>query len=125
MPVIATLLVASVFAAQAMVPGQGQAATKKPAKMPTFLLKGPPVYPADARKNHLEGKVVMRLEIGTDGQVLKAGAEPTATAPSLVASALQAARKWRFDPATDAKGKPVVAWIKVPISFKLGNNDVK
>jgi TonB family protein len=120
-PVITALLAASVFSAQAMIPLNDQV-PKSPANMPTAVFKEAPVYPAKARKDHVEGMVVLRIKVGTKGRVLSARAESTKAAPMLVQSALEAARQWRFRPATNSMGKPVVAWIKVPVAFRLGKD---
>ena len=69
------------------------------------LIEAPrPVYPAEARKQRIEGTVTVTIVIDEDGKVVsaraKSGPEP------LHAASVEAAYKARFKPTT-VDGKPV------------------
>ncbi|MDE3140550.1 MAG: TonB family protein, partial [Pseudomonadota bacterium] len=115
---IPILLGAAVLAAHSAVPVATRtvAGMNPPTQDITFNNKLPPRYPIDAVKKHEQGTVVLAVLVGTEGMPLsikqahKPGPQP---AQSLVNASLQAAAKWRFNPAT-RNGKPVAAWIEVP-----------
>jgi len=76
-----------------------------------------PEYPEDARAKKIEGTVVLGLTIDHDGlpqsiQVKKS------LYPSLDQSAIEAVRKWRFEPALK-NGQPVSMWVNVEVYFAL------
>src|SRR6185437_436947 len=57
-----------------------------------------PIYPQFARVAHIQGVVVVAVEIGPDGKVSNA---KTTSGPSLLREAcLATARKWRFVPSS-------------------------
>lgn len=74
-------------------------------------------YPDAARKQHREGGVALIALIGTNGKIesLKVN---SSTDSIFIAPAMTAIRKVRFAPATE-DGKPVKAWLRIPIHFKL------
>ncbi len=77
-----------------------------------------PDYPAEARRRGLEGHVVARLLVATDGGVARVGivsAQPPHVFDQAVLAAL---RKWRFHPAR-FEGRAVAAWVMLPIRFHL------
>jgi TonB family protein len=76
-----------------------------------------PIYPAKARKKHIEGVVVVRAMIGTDGVVhdLTLVSGP----PMLVDAAMDALRQWRYRPYM-FMGQPVEVEVKVEVKFALG-----
>jgi TonB family protein len=75
-----------------------------------------PVYPDSARAAGIEGEVMVRALVGSDGHVLRV--EVQASVPGLDAAALAAVKKWRFKPAT-VDGKPRAVWVGVPVRFRL------
>jgi TonB family protein len=85
---------------------------------PKAIEKVPPSYPEEAKKERVQGAVVVEATIGTDGVVsdLKAIEDPDAR---LTAAALEAVARWRFEPARDAKGKAVAVRFTVTVNFKL------
>jgi TonB family protein len=120
---ILILLGAAVLAAHSAVPVATRivAGMNPPTQDISFNNKLPPRYPIDAVKKHEQGTVFLAVLVGTEGMPLsirqahKPGPQP---AQSLVNASLQAAAKWRFNPAT-RNGKPVAAWIEVPIQFLI------
>jgi TonB family protein len=76
-----------------------------------------PEYPPDAREKKIEGTVVLTLTVDHEGlpqniQVKKS------LYPSLDQSAVEAARKMRFEPAIK-NGQPVSMWISVEMEFRV------
>lgn len=118
-PVLALLMAGSALSAQAMQQTVSHATTPPSAALKSRA-RHPPRYPAQAIKNRKEGTVIVRVKVGKDGSALEANAIPTPTDRSLVNAAVAAAKEWKYHPATGADGKPVIAWVKVPVKFSLG-----
>ena len=81
-----------------------------------LIYKIEPEYTADAREKKIEGSVLLGVTIDHDGlpqnpQVKKS------LYPSLDQSAIDAVRKWRFEPAIK-NGQPVSMYITVEIYFR-------
>ena len=72
-------------------------------------------YPDIARQAGVEGTVVVQALVGTDGRVRDM--RIVRSIPMLNGAALEAVRQWRFKPAATG-GKPVAAWVSVPIPFR-------
>ncbi|MFZ1057036.1 MAG: energy transducer TonB, partial [Opitutaceae bacterium] len=73
---------------------------------PAFLRTWcPPVYPSDALRKKVEGRVTVRLVVDANGNVASARVLSSSD-PELDAAALDTARRWNFTPALDA-GIPV------------------
>jgi TonB family protein len=75
-----------------------------------------PLYPREAKEQHIEGTVKIHLLIGTDGRV-RSLRELSGPSP-LVPAALAAAGDWRFVPAL-LNGVPIDAEQDVNIVFRL------
>jgi protein TonB len=75
-----------------------------------------PVYPELARQSELEGTVFVRIGVDESGGV--AWAEIVRGVPGLNEAALEAVRKWKFEPARQGD-LPVRVRIVVPIRFAL------
>lgn len=107
-----------------------QAASKKPADKPkpvARLTRDPvplasneaPRYPAQALRSGVEGSVNVRIELDangvpTDVQVVERSGERSR---DLDRAVVEAARKWRFEPAMK-DGKPVAGAVVLPVDFK-------
>ena len=74
-------------------------------------------YPEEARKSEIEGTVLIRLTVGTDGKVARAEIE-TGVRDDLDQAAMRALREAQWTPAVKA-GSPVEATVIVPVQFKL------
>ncbi len=72
-----------------------------------------PVYPKVAKMMHIEGDVILELEIGAKGNVQKARA--ISGSPVLREAAEEAARQWKYPPSRDKA--PLVT--QVLINFRL------
>lgn len=99
-------LAASVSVAQA-VEAVGPRALSTPA----------PVYDEAERQAGHAGKTHLRLEVAADGTVAAASIEQSSGWPVLDARAVEAAKRWRFEPARDAAGNAVAASVAVPVEF--------
>jgi protein TonB len=81
------------------------------------LSRTTPVYPAEARKNGVEGTVLLRLKILLDGRVGKVEVARSSGFPLLDRAASRSASSWRF--AFDGDPPPLGAWAKIPVRFKI------
>ena len=75
------------------------------------------VYPEDAKRDFLEGKVVLSIYIDKFGKVKKVVVRES-TSTIFNNAAIDAVNKTKFSPAIQ-KGQPVACWIQIPIIFKL------
>jgi TonB family protein len=85
-----------------------------------FIIKETrPVYPQDAKELRVQGTVVLRALIGTDGHVhdLSVVDGPS---PSLIGSAMWAVSQWTYKPYL-LNGNPVEVDTTVNVIYKLGN----
>jgi protein TonB len=92
---------------------------KDVARPPQVLAQVKPEYPREARWNRLEGMVVVRVVIGTDGLVDRSKTRVVRSIPALDAAAIAAIEQWRFSPAIGHSGQPVRVIIEVPVRFSL------
>lgn len=77
-----------------------------------------PVYPMAARGAAREGRTILLVTVGADGECADVRIEETSGTPSLDEAAVAAVRRWRFTSARHA-GKAIEATIRVPVAFKL------
>jgi TonB family protein len=86
-------------------------------KEPVEISRTPPKYPEEARKNHLEGQVILEAIIDQGGSVVstKVLKSPDET---LSQASVDAVRTWVYKPAT-RNGKPVKVFLSVTVTFKL------
>ena len=85
-----------------------------------YLNNPPPAYPLAARRHNIEGKVLVRAEVQADGSCSQVELKIPSASRLLDQATLDAVKKWRFVPAT-LRGETVVAWVEIPITFKLNN----
>lgn len=85
---------------------------------PQLIRYVPPSYPALARQAGIEGTVLLRVVVGTDGKVESASVIQSDVTPAMEKAAMAAARKFLFKPAKQ-RTRPVRASMAVPIRFKL------
>lgn len=84
-----------------------------------YLHNPAPAYPAASRKFAEEGKVILRVLVGTRGDAKKVELKNSSGFDRLDRSAIEAVQNWKFVPAK--KGDEAIeAWVNVPILFKLG-----
>ncbi len=83
-----------------------------------YRLNPSPTYPAAARREKLQGLVLLRVEVSEEGFALKVEIEESSGHRLLDTAALDAVRRWRFEPARVA-GQAIKGRAQVPIRFKL------
>ena len=77
-----------------------------------------PRYPESARRQGVEGTVLLKIRITEQGSVEDVQVERSAGHPDLDQSAMEAVQRWRFEPARRS-GEPVAVWVQLPVVFKL------
>ena len=83
---------------------------------PRAVFQPPPEYPAALRKQKLDGTVHVLFMVDKTGRV-ESPIVQRSTNPAFEPAALQAVKRWRFDPGK-RNGEPVVFRMRVPITFK-------
>jgi periplasmic protein TonB len=79
----------------------------------------PPDYPLEALRRRLEGTVLLRVHVATDGRVAEVDILDSSGHLILDAAAVRAVKSWHFVPATRG-GRPVAAVVRQPVRFSLG-----
>lgn len=75
-----------------------------------------PVYPAEAKKKHIQGDVILKAVISKAGSIEKLHA--VSGPPILAASALKAVRTWRYKPYL-LNGQPVEVETEIHVIYNL------
>lgn len=83
-----------------------------------------PTYPEVAREHNLEGDVVIKVLIDQDGNVKSAAwLLPSNASTILALEALQAVRKWKYQPRViNGKPEPMVSWIAIRFQLRTAPN---
>ena len=89
-----------------------------PALDPRYARDLQPAYPAAERRMGTEGKVTVRVLIGTDGRVKRVERVAAASDAFFRATEEQALRRWRFTPGT-RDGVPQEAWQTMSVTFVM------
>jgi TonB family protein len=84
-------------------------------KTPARIVDAQPVMPAIAQQAGVRGVVILEIIIAADGQV--SDAKVLRSIPLLDAAAIEAARKWRYEP-TLLNGAPVPVIMTATVSFQ-------
>jgi protein TonB len=79
-----------------------------------------PTYPVEARIRHIEGRVLLRVEVSAAGTAASVHIAASSGHPILDRAALAAVETWRFAPATQS-GIAVPAAVNVPIDFRMND----
>lgn len=77
-----------------------------------------PVYPSQSRRAGEEGKGVYRVLVDANGRPIEVDVLSSTGFPRLDDAAVEAIRKWVFQPAMQA-GQPVQSWTRVQVQFRL------
>lgn len=78
----------------------------------------PPVYPAEAERDGVEGTVLLEAVIGEEGQLVGVSTLNPEVDGRLAAAASDAVLQWRYDP-TLLNGSPVEVAVTVSVAFEL------
>lgn len=93
-----------------------------PARFDAAYLHNPkPEYPPASRRGSEEGKVLLRVSVGTDGSAQSVEVISSSGFSRLDQAAMAAVRRWRFAPARRGE-TPVEGNVRVPINFSLEDN---
>ena len=88
-------------------------------RKPARLVKSErPAYPHTARQQGWEGTVVLRMTIGTRGDVEDVTIKESSGFPELDESAVQSVKTWQFEPAKDGDD-PITTAVDLPVRFNL------
>lgn len=87
-------------------------------KAPRLVYRVAPTYPPLARQTHTQGVVIIDAVVDEQGNVVEA--RVTSGAPLLMQAALDAVRKWRYEP-TYLNDEPVPVQLNVTVTFELNN----
>ena len=74
-----------------------------------------PVYPKDAKKQHITGTVLLHAIIAQDGTMKNV--EYVSGPPELTDSAIEAVKKWRYKP-TLLRGEPIEVDTAIAVVYK-------
>lgn len=91
--------------------------------MPPKRIVAPIVYPDEARRKGLEGRVLLKVTISDQGTVTATEIVKSSGYDILDNAAIDSVNQWRFSPA-QKNGKAVTSIMTVPIQFKLANDVV-
>lgn len=83
-----------------------------------YLNNPRPQYPALSKRLQEQGKVVVRVLIGTDGQASQASVKVSSGFERLDQAALNTVLKWRYVPGKRG-GVPEAMWFDVPVNWVL------
>ena len=83
-----------------------------------YLQNPKPAYPAISKRMGEQGKVVLRVLIGTDGAPQKVEINKSSGYERLDRQAQEAVMRWRFVPGK-RNGVPEAMWNLVPVNFVL------
>jgi protein TonB len=113
--------------AAALVAGTAPVPTATPATAPSVIaaryeaayLHNPrPAYPPLSRRLGEEGRVLLRVRVGADGQPVAVDVEKSSNFERLDEAARRAVGSWRFVPARRGD-EPVEGSVSVPLVFRL------
>lgn len=87
-------------------------------KLPGYFLNPPPPYPAKARAEKQEGRVLLTVLVDVRGRAASVTLKQTSGFPLLDEAAVNGVKNWRFKAARLA-GIPVETAVDVPVRFQL------
>jgi protein TonB len=88
---------------------------------PLLIYKSAPEYTEEACKVHVEGKVLLRAEIGVDG-IARNIRVTKPLGRGLDGKAVECVRKYRYVPAFKEDGTPIAVRENIAIEFRLENS---
>ena len=79
----------------------------------------PPKYPPEEARRNIQGTVILIITVDANGNATDVEVERSSGNRNLDRAAVQAARRWRFNAASEG-GKKTGGRVRVPVDFKLG-----
>ncbi len=86
--------------------------------LPQPLRSFPPKYPYNAKRNSIEGKVIVRMLVTKDGIPSEISIHSATPSGVFEKTAINAAKRWRFRPG-QYKGRAVDTWVLLPFNFEM------
>jgi len=99
-------------------PGPAASQSGGALEVPSYFRNPPPPYPLEARRQKLEGFVLLTAEVDDKGLVTSVVLKQGSGSALLDDSAIQTVKTWRFKPARLA-GIAVSTSVDIPVRFKL------
>ena len=96
--------------------GSGEALSNTARPLGGYQVK--PRYPESARRAGLQGVTTLRVRVLENGRVGDVLVEQSAGFRDLDTAAVDAVKKWLFEPARRGKD-PVSVWVLLPVKFEL------
>ena len=87
---------------------------------PRYRVNPPPEYPLASRRRREEGVVMVKVTVEANGAPSALSLAASSGYPLLDAAALDAVRRWTFEPAR-AAGVPTSSLVTVPVRFSLSD----
>lgn len=121
---VTELATESVDDTQFAIDGLQEISSDAPVKLASGIVAGhvlaqtAPLYPPAAKARHVEGKVVLRAVIGTDGHIRDLEVV-SSDDPDLAVAAIAAVRGWVYKPYL-LNGVPVSVETTIKVNFLLG-----
>jgi len=88
------------------------------AASPNYLNNPPPRYPESARRAHIEGLVLLLVQVSAEGTAEHVELHRSSGSSALDRAAREAVAKWNFSPARIG-GIAVSSQVQVPVRFEL------
>jgi len=85
---------------------------------PSYRRQYPPRYPPQALRRGIEGEVLLKVLVSTDGEPLSVEVEKSSRNRDLDRAAMTAVKRWKFNPQI-RNGQKVQGYVLVPIVFSL------
>ena len=111
------LLIGLIFTVGATVKAATEYDAADVDKPPKVVRQVPIKFPAQAKRDGITGRVVIRCLIGTDGKADKMEIVESEPVGIFDESALSTLKYWQFRPGIK-QGEMVATWVKVPFKFE-------
>jgi protein TonB len=96
--------------------GSGEALSGTARPLGGYQVK--PRYPESARRAGVQGVTTLRVRVLENGRVAEVIVDQSAGFRDLDVAAIDAVKKWLFEPARQGKS-PVAVWVLLPVKFEL------
>lgn len=94
----------------------GTAAGAPMTRAPVATRRPAPRYPRAALRRGESGEVMLQVQVGANGRPQQVDVARSSGSQALDRAAVDAVRRWRFDPALD-NGQPVAGVVQIPVAF--------